>query len=275
MGKGIKQQFKYSFLMSSFGVTLRIESNENGVLNDVKENLIWAFARQISIKEDSENVVHSFGVEKKDGEFILYRDGEYFSRGPNKLIFLKYTNAIVRNRVAEFAPDHTFIHAGSVGWKGRSIIFPGKSFCGKTTLVNELIKQGAEYYSDEYAVLDNNGLIHPFARPLSLRTGDGKRILSETEVSTSEIDCVVGTEPIPIGAVFLFTFEPDLPQEIEHLTTGQGILETLTHTIPFARDPETSLKRLKTSLNRAIILKGIRGDAKAFALTVLSFIDNN
>ena len=66
------------------------------------------------------------------------------------------------------------MHAGVVGWKGWALVLPGKSGAGKTTLVAELIRAGATYYSDEYAVLDERGRVHPYARPLAVRV-DGWR----------------------------------------------------------------------------------------------------
>ena len=58
--------------------------------------------------------------------------------------------------------ERVFVHAGVVGWKGHAIVIPGRSRSGKTTLVAELVKAGAEYYSDEFAVLDAEGRVHPF-----------------------------------------------------------------------------------------------------------------
>ncbi len=60
--------------------------------------------------------------------------------------------------VANNAPDYVFVHAGVVGWRGRALVLPGTSFAGKTTLVAELVRAGAAYYSDEYAVIDELGV---------------------------------------------------------------------------------------------------------------------
>ena len=73
--------------------------------------------------------------------------------------------------VAEHATDHLFVHAGVVGWEDRAIVMPGASFAGKTTLVRAWLEAGATYYSDEFAVLDRDGRVHPFARPLAIRDG--------------------------------------------------------------------------------------------------------
>ena len=37
----------------------------------------------------------------------------------------------------------------------------------------ELVRAGATYYSDEYAVFDSRGRVHPFAQQLAQRLGDG------------------------------------------------------------------------------------------------------
>jgi hypothetical protein len=74
--------------------------------------------------------------------------------------------------VGECASNRVFVHAGVVGWRGRAILLPGASRSGKSTLVAALLRAGARYYSDEYAVLDPLGLVHPFARPLSIRSVD-------------------------------------------------------------------------------------------------------
>ena len=64
--------------------------------------------------------------------------------------------------LAERARNRIFIHAGVVGWQGRAIVIPGRSFSGKSTLVAALLQAGATYYSDEFAVLDGRGYVHPF-----------------------------------------------------------------------------------------------------------------
>src|SRR5436309_878862 len=40
--------------------------------------------------------------------------------------------------VAERARRKVFVHAGVVGWRGKAIVIPGRSFAGKTTMVAAL-----------------------------------------------------------------------------------------------------------------------------------------
>ena len=75
----------------------------------------------------------------------------------------------IDNTVAQRSRQMLFVHAGVVGWRGMAIVIAGRSHTGKSTLVAELVRRGAVYYSDEFAVLDDMGMVHPYRRPLVLR----------------------------------------------------------------------------------------------------------
>ena len=90
--------------------------------------------------------------------------------------------------VAEHSKTFVFIHAGVVAWKNRVIVFPGSSHAGKSTLVWSLLQAGAVYYSDEYAVFDENGYVHPFALPVALRLQDGgRRMIVPDKVASAPV----------------------------------------------------------------------------------------
>ncbi|HET8929279.1 MAG TPA: hypothetical protein VFN21_01350, partial [Acidimicrobiales bacterium] len=108
----------------------------------------------------------------------------------------------IRSTIAVHAPGLVFIHAGAVAVDGQVIVLPGTSMAGKTTLVAELVRAGAGYLSDEYAVLDADGLVHPFARRLSVREPTGRR-----EVPVAELGGTTVTGPLPVGLVAAITFE--------------------------------------------------------------------
>jgi hypothetical protein len=55
--------------------------------------------------------------------------------------------------VAEWAKNRVFVHAGVAAWNGKAIVLPGRSRAGKSTLVAALLRAGATYVSDEYAVI--------------------------------------------------------------------------------------------------------------------------
>lgn len=263
---------QHHFNFESYGVVLRIESNLPETLAIAKGIVTKALIGQMKILSDAVQTPHKFSINYEDGRYEIYRDGEYLSSGSDETVFLRYFDSMVRSRVTEKAKDLVFVHAGAVGWKGKAILIPARSGKGKTMLVSELIQLGADYYSDEYAILDIEGMNHPFARPLSMKIRDGSD-MRQVDVEPADLQAPVGTVPLPVGLVVLTEYKPESPLTIGKLSIGSGILETVNHTIPFAASPRNSLKVLKTALSRAIILKGTRGDAKQFARSVISFFD--
>ena len=53
---------------------------------------------------------------------------------------------------------------------------PGRSLSGKSTLVLSFVERGADYYSDEYAVFDSEGRVHPYWRLPKLRVASDQRV---------------------------------------------------------------------------------------------------
>src|SRR5205085_10523469 len=125
--------------------------------------------------------------------------------------------------VAATARRRLFVHAGVVGWRGRAVVLPGRSFAGKTTLVAALVRAGATYYSDEYAVFDRAGRVHPYARPLALREGAGR----QTKVSVEALDGVKGVRALPVGLVIVRVYRSGARLRVRWLSNGQGSMSLL------------------------------------------------
>ena len=100
---------------------------------------------------------------------VLYGDTVRLARSMDLEEVFDRLEEDVQLYVARSARRRIFVHAGVVGWRGRAIVIPGRTFTGKSTLVAALVRAGAAYYSDEYAVFDQQGRVHPYPTPLSLR----------------------------------------------------------------------------------------------------------
>ena len=175
----------------------------------------------------------------------------------------------IRQSVAAAARGRTFVHAGVVGWHGRAILVPGRSRSGKTTLVAELVKAGATYYSDEFAVLDGRGRVHPFAKSLSIREGGCARHEVVRRPRAEDLGGSCGVKPLPVALVVLASHRPGAEWRPVTLTRGQAILEMLAHTVPARLRPEASLLALERAVARATVLRGERGEASAVAARLL------
>ena len=168
--------------------------------------------------------------------------------------------------VAEMARRRVFVHAGAVGWRGKAIIIPGRSMSGKTSLVAELVRAGATYYSDEYAVLDARGRVHAYPQPLAIRDEQSAR---QVKRRAEELGGVTGTRPLPIGLVVISRYRDGSSWRPRRLTAGQAVLALLDNTIPARRKPRVVLPTLERALSEAAVLKGARGEAEETARLIL------
>jgi hypothetical protein len=176
-------------------------------------------------------------------------------------------DAQLRMHIAVHAPDHVFVHAGVVGVGERAIVLPGRSFAGKTTLVAALVQAGAEYWSDEYAVLDADGLVHPYPKPLSVRT-DGTRATEEQPVEN--LGGTAGDRPLPVAVIAFTSYRPGAAWALRPCTAGEGAVKLLEHSVAARTRPEQVLPALRRAAADAVILQGDRGDANEAASALLS-----
>jgi len=261
------------FRFESYGVRVEIASNVQAVVDDAAEvarvSLLGNIKRVRGGRFD-----HRFELNQtKSGIYILIQNHERISSGRSRKKFLKFFDSIIRVTIGEFAVDRVFLHAGVVGWKGKAIVIPADSFRGKTTLVAELVRNGASYYSDEFAILDENGLVHPFARPLSMRTDDGS--YRTYQLTVEDLGGTYGEEPIPVGMVLLTGYEANRKWRPKILSPGNGVLEMIPFTLPIRAQPDFSMRVLNYVASSATIAHSLRGSAETFAKTLLSFADKH
>ena len=184
--------------------------------------------------------------------------------------FLDRFESHLQLTVAESAPRHVFVHAGVVEWKGRAIVIPGMSFSGKSTLVAALLRKGATYYSDEYAVLDEHGRVHPYARDLKIRLAGSARV---DRRRPEQFGARIGSKPLGVALVVSTSFKNGARWRPRELTRGKAALELLANTVSARSQPEMAMSFLPKALESARILKGVRGEASEIVELILKKID--
>lgn len=259
----------------SYGVKIGLRAESNILVSEIKNELSKINPSGYEIIDDSQ-VEHLFEIlPEKNQSIEIIKDGELLTKWEPKKGILPYLQSQIRLTVAEFAESKVFLHAGAVGWKQRAILLPARSFSGKSALVAELVKRGALYYSDDYAVLDRKGLLHPFHRQLSLRGFANK--YEQVDFSVESLGGKAGAEPIPIGMVLITKYREGKKNsknwKPKILTGGQGMMEMLSHTIPIRYNPKFSLEVLNKVSKHAIICKSQRGEAAEFADLLLYFFE--
>lgn len=201
---------------------------------------------------------------------LLYSDHTRLARSTELDEVLELLESDLRLFVAEFTPRRVFVHAGVVSWKGKAIVIPGRSYAGKTTMVKELIKAGATYYSDEYAVFDARGRVHPFPKPLEIRDSGE---LKQTKTAVETFGGRTGTRPIPLGLIMLTEFKAGAKWRPRALSPGKAVLALLSNTVSARRDPEKALTALRQAVAHAKTIKGTRGEASKLARSVLAELE--
>jgi len=197
---------------------------------------------------------------------LVYGGVERIARTPALADALTVLEADLQLFTAALAKNRVFVHAGVVGWRGRAIVIPGRSFSGKSSLVAELVRAGATYYSDEYAVLDRRGHVHPYARSLSIR----KEATGQTErFPVGSLGGVAGVEPLPVGLVVASMYKPGARWRPRTLSPGHAILALLSYTLPARRKPRMALEALQRAVKRARVVKSPRGEAREVVDSIL------
>jgi hypothetical protein len=179
--------------------------------------------------------------------------------GGTRDVALGMLDAQMRLFVATQAHEWVFVHAGVVAQAGRALLLPGESFSGKTTLVAALVLAGAVYYSDEYAVLDGDGRVHPYPRPLSIRSDD--RSVTR-ELRAHDLGADIGHDSAEVAVVVTTRYRHGAEWAPRRLTAGQGIVSLLANTVPARDRPEEVLQTLRRASTAAIMLEGDRGEAR-------------
>jgi hypothetical protein len=160
--------------------------------------------------------------------------------------------------IAACARHHLFVHAGVIEWNDAAIILPGRSCSGKTSLVQACIEVGAMYYSDEYAVLDSKGRVHPFPKLLSIRETNGRR-KRRVRVSATQTGC----KPVSVQLVVDCSFREGAAWDVVPLSCGLTALSLLANTVPAQTRPAFALAvlgRVVTPDTKGF--RGVRGEAR-------------
>jgi hypothetical protein len=169
------------------------------------------------------------------------------------------------------ARDRLFVHAGVVGWRGQAVVIPGRSFSGKSRFVAALVRAGAIYFSDEYAVFDDQGWVHPYPKPLSIRGPDGepaRRYPVEALGGRAAID------PLPVGLVALTVYRPGARWSPVRLSSGQALLAMLENTVLARSRPDVALSTLQRVASGAWALSGERGEAEEAVAVLQDCLSN-
>lgn len=204
-------------------------------------------------------------VDHRALQYRAYLDETETIVAPTLTEFLDLLRLHLQHAIAEHSTEHIFVHAGVVAWQEIIILIPGRSHSGKSMLVRELIRAGAVYFSDEFALIDDRGMVHPFARPLSLRSGSERTSYDPRHHSEP-----VGASPLPVGLIVLAPYMPPNQWNPAYISPGEALLELAQNTVSIRANPKRVLSILKNVVSSAIAVKSPREEASQIVPNILT-----
>ena len=259
--------WEYGFSFTAYGVEIGVRLSDPDLLPFIETRTPYATKpSNAKIVDRLFSVLAITNDDPKLNRYNFYWDHMLFAKELTLEGMLHKFNALSSLAMAELSNEKLFVHAGVVEWQGRAILIPGKSHSGKTTLVAELVKCGATYCSDEFAVLDEQGYVTAYPKPLSIRP-QGKQM--GIDVPVEEIGGRTGRAKLPVGLVVICHYSMGARWKPQSLSPGVGMLSLLENTHSAQRTPGRALHILEQVARGARIIKSHRGEATAVTQKIL------
>jgi hypothetical protein len=201
---------------------------------------------------------------------LLYAGAALLKRTDNLDELFDFFDMQLHVDVALSAAKRTFVHAAAVGFSSGAVIVPGRSHFGKSTLAKALVDAGGILYSDEYAVIDEIGRVHPYPRPLSLRQRSGPPVRTPVELHGGGRHL----KPLPVAAVVLTRYERGADFRPTTVTPGEAVLGMVENAPSMRMNAARDLRALGAVASNAIRLRGPRGPAREAARIILRIMSN-
>lgn len=183
---------------------------------------------------------------------------------------------VVLAELTRAAVDHSpllCIHAGVVSAGHGSVVIPGISGLGKTTLTAALVQAGFGYLSDEVLALDRrDGAIAAFARPLALAADSWELLGLDPQLRPGPARerlapvSLLGRfgAPAPVREILLARRRPG-PPTLESVPRGSAVSALLGRSFNHFRDPAGSFHAVVELIRRTRVWTAGYQDAPELA----------
>jgi hypothetical protein len=253
----------------AYGVRLAVDADEPRLLEQVRR-----FVPPGAHPCPPETVECRFSLVRSDvGTYSIHRNGKRLN-GTKSLqldLALELLDSQLRIYLGRTAPDTIFIHAGAVSHRGVAIVMPGMSFAGKTTLTAALVRAGALYYSDEFAVLDREGFVMPYAKPLSVRSGGWW----QTDQTVESQGGLTGEGRVPLGMIVITRYRADAEWRPKPRSQGAGAMALLANAVPARERSDEVMEVISRAAHGAVVIESDRAEAGAVAPLLLEELERH
>ncbi len=188
------------------------------------------------------------------------------------------------------ARDFQFIHAGSVSWRNKGMIFPANPNMGKTTLALKLVMSGCKFLSDELACLHpDKDTIEPFHRRVGILRDSQELLGLNTETldenhctKTDEEEYMVDIEAIvpdslskscKLSYIFFLQGFGEKPR-LEYISSANALFKLFQFSMSPITEPVSLLFKYAPLLNKIQSFNLVMGNIDETAELVMQEVDN-
>ena len=259
-------------MLAGDGVRVGIRSNDATLLDRLAGRFppTWRRTRAARVEQIYSVLVRdglSAGTAPRTHHLFVNSERRRSSRDVG--VLLDDLESTLHFQAALSARRRLFLHAGVVEWGGRAILVPGRSGTGKSSLVAALVAAGAQYYSDEFAVVDASGRVHAYPKRISLR---------EPMKSAGQYTANLGGRrrlaPLKVGGIVVTEYQAGAAWQPRALSPGRALLALLDNTVLARSRASFALSALNTVVRDSVAVKSKRPEAGEVASAVLQFMDS-
>ena len=255
----------FAFGIHAFDSLIRVQCYDAEIRDTLSRYIFPPLLRSDSVPPTPDIDVHL--KQDETGTCILLNEELLVSGIPHQDVALATVKALdeaVVHRLKNFRA----VHAGAVLVEGSAVLFPGSTHAGKSTLVAELLRRGASCFSDEYAIIDGNGRVHPYPRPLLLRDGSPQQSL----VLPEELNSRFVTAPTPVGWILAIDFVQRGEWNIHQISQSEAMTLLLRNTPHEMAESPQLFDFFLQAVSNVTCFSGRRGDAAQAAEKILQLV---
>jgi hypothetical protein len=253
------------FAVTAFGCNVRVEAG-CGDAYTVLDRFVFPSLPRVEnagVKPDIVVRIATVGA-----QFQLSADDRNIASARDAISLVPALVNVLDDAVIERLTSFRAVHAGAVAWNGRAMLLPGATHAGKSTLVAELLRRGATYFSDEYALIDPEGRVHPYPRPLLLRNGQPQQV----PALAADLNAPVGASPAPVAWILSLDYHPAGAWAVAATSQSEALLNLLRNTPHTLELSPGMTQSFRGAVAGASCYSGSRADAADAARRLLQMV---
>ena len=256
-----------AFAVRAFDCTIEATADSPETLAIANRYVFPSFPRMEagSAPPDVSLRLEETGEDDTGQRFRLSKDGEAMASAGQAIGLVPHLIHAIDEAVVQRLAALRAVHAGAVLLNGRALLLPGTTHAGKSSIVAELLRRGAAYFSDEYALIDARGLAHPYPRPLLLRNGSPE----QSPVLAGELNAPVGDAPAPVGWILLLEYQAGSSWRISPVPQSLALVALLQNTPHALADAPELIAIFERAVAGAACYAGKRAEAADAAAEII------